>query len=123
MGIPLVLKSPGLYESLWNLGVFALLWPLVRRRDPWGQPVLPPGSGLGIYLIGYSLGRVWIEGLRTDSLMLGSLRVAQLVSLALIVAGALLLWQVRRTIRPQPVDQAMPIELEPMPAQSGDDDG
>jgi phosphatidylglycerol:prolipoprotein diacylglycerol transferase len=117
-----------LYESLWNLGVFALLWPLMRRRDPWGQPVLPPGSGLGIYLIGYSLGRVWIEGLRTDSLMLGSLRVAQLVSVIMMVAGALLLWQVRRTAQPQPVDRAMPMKpmpIEPNPTQSsdGDNDG
>jgi len=40
-----------------------------------------------LYLILYSAGRFFIEGLRTDSLMLGPLRVAQLVSLLLIVAG------------------------------------
>lgn len=70
-----------LYESLWNFGLFGLLLFLSYRRQ------LPPGTLLGLYLVGYSLGRFWIEGLRTDSLMLGSLRVAQGVSLLLIGAG------------------------------------
>jgi phosphatidylglycerol---prolipoprotein diacylglyceryl transferase len=37
--------------------------------------------------VAYSLGRFWIEGLRTDSLMLGSLRIAQVVSLVEIAIG------------------------------------
>jgi phosphatidylglycerol:prolipoprotein diacylglycerol transferase len=45
-----------------------------------------------LYLIGYSLGRFWIEGLRTDSLMFGGIRVAQLVSAVSIVAGMVGLW-------------------------------
>ena len=45
------------------------------------------------YLIGYGLGRVWIEGLRTDSLMLGPLKIAQIVSLGLMAIGGLgLIW-------------------------------
>ena len=40
-----------------------------------------------MYAIAYSVGRFWIEGLRTDSLMLGPLRIAQVVSLTGIVAG------------------------------------
>ena len=41
-----------------------------------------------IYLMTYSVGRFWIEGLRTDSLMLGSLRIAQVVSLVgIAIAG------------------------------------
>ena len=40
-----------------------------------------------LYLILYSVGRFFIEGMRTDSLMLGELRVAQLISLLLIAAG------------------------------------
>ncbi|MDX2272211.1 MAG: prolipoprotein diacylglyceryl transferase [Cyanobacteriota bacterium] len=79
------------YESLWNLGVFVLLLRLSRRPVP-----LPAGSLLAVYLIAYSLGRFWIEGLRTDSLMLGPWRVAQGVSLLLIGLGSLLLWQRRR---------------------------
>ena len=79
-----------LYESLWNLGVFAILlflffWGL-KNRDR-----LKTGTLAGVYLIGYSLGRVWIEWLRTDSLMLGSLKVAQVVSISAIALGLLIL--------------------------------
>lgn len=74
-----------LYESLWNFGLFGVLIFLSYRRNP------PPATLLGLYLMGYSLGRFWIEGLRTDSLMLGPLRVAQGVSLLLIGVGGLLL--------------------------------
>lgn len=70
-----------LYESLWNLGVF--LWLIIGRRNKeW-----VPGEVAMRYMAGYSLGRIWIEGLRTDSLYLGSIRVAQLVSLAGIAMG------------------------------------
>lgn len=81
-----------LYESLWNLGVFALLLSLFF----WGlkhQTRLKLGTLTFIYLIAYSSGRFWIEGLRTDSLMLGSLKMAQLVSLGLVAIGCLgLFW-------------------------------
>ncbi|XFA73613.1 prolipoprotein diacylglyceryl transferase [Thermosynechococcaceae cyanobacterium Okahandja] len=72
-----------LYESLWNLGVFVLLLWL------FGQPrYQKPGTLLLTYAIAYSLGRFWIEGLRLDSLMLGPLRIAQVVSLVCIGLGA-----------------------------------
>ena len=59
------------------------------------------GQIVSLYLIAYSLGRFWIEGLRTDSLMLGSLRAAQLVSLLMIGAGVLLHFLLKnRGIRP-----------------------
>jgi phosphatidylglycerol---prolipoprotein diacylglyceryl transferase len=79
-----------LYESLWNLGIFALLmwlffWGLTKTNR------LKTGAIAGIYLIGYSLGRVWIEWLRTDSLMIGPLKMAQLVSLSAIALGLLIL--------------------------------
>ena len=81
-----------LYESLWNLGVFAiLLWLFF-----WGLKSsnrLKTGTLTAVYLVGYSLGRVWIEGLRTDSLTLGSLKVAQMVSFSAIALGlAILAW-------------------------------
>lgn len=81
-----------LYESLWNLGVFALvLWLFF-----WGlrHPArLKTGTLFLVYFATYSLGRFWIEGLRLDSLMLGPLRMAQVVSLTGIVLGvAGLLW-------------------------------
>lgn len=73
-----------LYESLWNLGVFSLLLILFIR---W--PRLKPGAIACAYAIVYSIGRFWIEGLRLDSLTLGPLRVAQVVSIALIIAGGI----------------------------------
>ena len=48
------------------------------------------GQMASIYLIGYSIGRFFIEGLRTDSLMFGSFRVAQLISTLMIASGILL---------------------------------
>ncbi|MEM7757246.1 MAG: prolipoprotein diacylglyceryl transferase [Cyanobacteria bacterium P01_A01_bin.40] len=79
-----------LYESLWNLGVFILLLSLFF----WGLKSanrLKTGTVAAVYLIGYSLGRVWIEWLRTDSLMLGPLKIAQVVSLSAIALGTVLL--------------------------------
>lgn len=85
-----------MYESLWNVGVFALLLGLFF----WGQKVnsrtpnkLKAGTLFLVYMIAYSTGRLWIEGLRTDSLMIGPLRIAQLVSLGGIALGLLgIIW-------------------------------
>jgi phosphatidylglycerol:prolipoprotein diacylglycerol transferase len=84
-----------LYESLWNLGVLALLLVLFERGIR-GKINLPVGAISCLYLVAYSCGRLWIEGLRIDPLCLmgtppycdGGLRMAQLVSLALIALGA-----------------------------------
>ncbi|AGY56670.1 prolipoprotein diacylglyceryl transferase [Gloeobacter kilaueensis] len=80
-----------LYESLWDLGVFVLLLFVFYRVRP-----LATGSIACIYAIAYSLGRFWIEGLRMDSLMVGPLRTAQLVSLLGIAAGSIGLWWLNR---------------------------
>jgi len=72
-----------LYESLWDLGAFGLLAFALRRRFE-----RAPGTLFLAYVGLYSLGRFWIEGLRTDSLMAGSLRAAQVVSvIGVAVAG------------------------------------
>ena len=77
-----------LYESLWNVGVFAILMFLFFRF-----PKIRTGTLTMTYAIAYSLGRFWIEGLRTDSLMVGSLRTAQIISLVAIALGVLgLVW-------------------------------
>jgi phosphatidylglycerol---prolipoprotein diacylglyceryl transferase len=70
-----------LYESLWDLGVFLLVMRLRRRLEP------APGASFLAYLGAYSLGRLWIEGLRLDSLMFGSLRIAQVVSLVAVLVA------------------------------------
>lgn len=87
-----------LYESLWSLAGFAILLYVSRlqtdRPASW-----PNGSILLVYGIYYSIGRLFIEGLRTDSLMLGPIRVAQLVSLALIIILSTVLWRWRSVSR------------------------
>jgi phosphatidylglycerol---prolipoprotein diacylglyceryl transferase len=80
-----------LYESLWNLLVFAILWFGLRRR--WEST---PGALVLAYLGLYSVGRFCVEGLRIDSLMLGPLRAAQVVSLLLIALSAAGLIALRR---------------------------
>lgn len=72
-----------LYESVWDAGVFLVLTLLLRRRLE-----RAPGTLFLAYLGLYSLGRFWIEGLRTDSLMLGPLRVAQVASVLSILLAA-----------------------------------
>jgi phosphatidylglycerol---prolipoprotein diacylglyceryl transferase len=80
-----------LYESLWNLLVFTLLmWLFIADTR---HHRLKTGSIFLVYLIAYGVGRFGIEGLRTDSLMLGALRISQVVSLVGIALGSLgLLW-------------------------------
>ena len=74
-----------LYESLWNLLGFGLLL-LLRRVN------LRQGEMFLTYVIWYSIGRFFIEGLRMDSLMLfGELRMAQVLSLSLVIGGVILL--------------------------------
>lgn len=73
-----------LYESIWNLIIFILLLILSRKN-------FKKGSIFYLYLILYSIGRFFIEGLRTDSLMLGPFRMAQIISLSFIVICTLLL--------------------------------
>lgn len=100
-----------LYESLWNLAVVILLISLFRLGQK-GRILLPQGALSCVYLISYSLGRFWIEGLRTDPLCLfstppfceGGLRMAQLMSLLLILIGSLGLWWLygRRRLLPDP---------------------
>ena len=82
-----------LYESIWDLMVFGLLLTLFFQ-DVQGKRRLKTGTLFLVYMAAYSTGRIWIEGLRTDSLMLGPLRIAQVVSLTGIVVGlAGLAWQ------------------------------
>ena len=75
------------YESVWNAIGFVLLHFLSKKRRYDGQ------VGLG-YVAWYGLGRAIIEGLREDSLMLGSLRVSQILALgSCLIAVGILVWQ------------------------------
>ncbi|MCI0546478.1 MAG: prolipoprotein diacylglyceryl transferase [Candidatus Rokubacteria bacterium] len=81
-----------LYESLWDLLVFAILIAVLRERLE-----RAPGALFLAYLGLYSLGRFFTEALRTDPLMLGSLRIAQVVSvLGLVIAAIGVPWLLKR---------------------------
>ncbi len=69
-----------LYESLWNLCGMGVLWVFRNHKKFQGEVFCG-------YMIWYGLGRMWIEGLRTDSLYIGIFRVSQLLSVALVIAG------------------------------------
>ncbi len=99
-----------LYESLWNLMVFALLLTLFFRALS-KQSSLKVGTLFLVYGIAYSLGRFWIEGLRTDSLMLGPLRMAQMVSLGGMTLGLLGLTWLYVLKRPLP-DVVSPLNTQ-----------
>lgn len=68
--------------------VFGLLITLFNRSLK-GKSRIKVGTIALVYMVAYSCGRVWIEGLRTDSLMIGGLRIAQIVSLSAIALGLL----------------------------------
>lgn len=84
-----------LYESLWN--VVGLVVLLVARKLNWRR-----GEMFFFYLIWYSVGRFFIEGLRTDSLYIidGVLRSAQVVSILGVVVGVIALVYRRLNVKP-----------------------
>lgn len=75
-----------LYESFWNIAVLIILLLFTKHRKYNGQIFL-------IYLLGYGLGRAWIEGLRTDQLIFfgTGVAVSQVLSGVLVVASAAIL--------------------------------
>ncbi|GLB59811.1 prolipoprotein diacylglyceryl transferase [Cytobacillus sp. NCCP-133] len=79
-----------LYESIWNIIGFIILI-LLRRAN------LRRGELFLTYVIWYSIGRFFVEGLRTDSLMLtDTLRIAQTISVALIIVALALIFYRRK---------------------------
>ncbi|MEE3467182.1 MAG: prolipoprotein diacylglyceryl transferase [Eubacterium sp.] len=79
-----------LYESLWNLMVLLLMIFFTKKKKFHGEISL-------LYLVGYGAGRVWIEGLRTDQLQIGStgIAVSQLLS-GVLVVGGIIVWIIAR---------------------------
>ncbi len=77
-----------LYESLWNLALCAGLLALDRKR------IVPRGRLVFAYLVGYGVGRLWVESLRIDAANhVFGVRVNIWVSLIAIVAGLILLFR------------------------------
>jgi phosphatidylglycerol:prolipoprotein diacylglycerol transferase len=101
-----------LYESVWNILVFIFINIYKRRKKRDGELAL-------LYLAGYGLGRFYIEGIRTDQLMLFNtgLPVSQVLS-ALLVAGGLISIAV---LRKMPAKAASTPATADLPAPTDDD--
>jgi len=84
-----------LYESLWNLGVLVIL---LIRRDKRAFD----GELFFLYIALYGAGRFWIEGLRTDSLYLGPIRISQLVALLCVAVGTAVIVYKRNKTKKRP---------------------
>ena len=78
-----------LYESIWDIAVFLLLFNRRKHKKADGEVFL-------LYFVLYGIGRFFIEGLRTDSLMLGSIRISQLLSVLFIIAGTIIIILIRQ---------------------------
>ena len=82
-----------IYESLWNFLIFVFLITIFYQQS--NKNSVRPGFISCLYLIGYSFGRFWIEGLRIDPLCIGGippfcdggLRMAQFISIFLFSSG------------------------------------
>lgn len=73
-----------LYESIWDLIIFFLLFSRRKHKKADGEVFL-------LYLVLYGVGRFFIEGLRTDSLMLGSIRISQFLSAVFVIVSVIAL--------------------------------
>ena len=79
-----------LYESIWCFIGFIILFILRYTK------YLKIGQLTSYYLIWYGLGRIFIEGLRMDSLMIGSFKIAQIISIIMILLGIIMLFIIKR---------------------------
>lgn len=94
-----------LYESFWSLCVFIILLILQRKKNFNGQVC-------ATYFFGYALGRVWIEGLRTDQLCIGNVPVSQALSAVLIIASVVLYVYCKKKAAAVPVTEGAKAETE-----------
>ncbi|MEG1752693.1 MAG: prolipoprotein diacylglyceryl transferase, partial [Christensenella sp.] len=77
------------YESMWDIAMMVLLLFYARRAKH-------DGNVFAMYLIGYGIGRFWIEGLRVSTLQVGGIAVSQLLSLVLIAVGLIYILVMRK---------------------------
>lgn len=94
-----------LYESIWCLIGFVLLWRYVKKRRFDGEITL-------LYVVWYGVERFVVEGLRTDSLMLPGigLRVSQVLALVSVAAALIALVVLRRKHQGQPLQVRLAVK-------------
>lgn len=80
-----------LYESIVTLIIFIILTKISKKRKFKGQITY-------LYLIMYSFARAIIESLRTDSLMLGPIRISQLLSLIIFTVSIIMYIKNKKTV-------------------------
>ena len=78
-----------LYESLVTFAIFIVLILMLNKRKFKGELTLT-------YLIIYSFARKIIEGIRTDSLILGSIRISQFLSLIIFIVSGVIYINIKR---------------------------
>ncbi|HOM01209.1 MAG TPA: prolipoprotein diacylglyceryl transferase [Acetivibrio sp.] len=101
-----------LYESLWNFGVFLfLIWYRKRYRVR--------GELFSFYMLLYGIGRAWIEGLRTDSLYLGSFRISQVLAIVFSITFAVIIVIRHRTSKGELVYNALGQPLDVKDSENG----
>ncbi|MDR0957671.1 MAG: prolipoprotein diacylglyceryl transferase [Clostridiales bacterium] len=81
-----------LYESLWNIGLFVILQIYKKHKAFTGEI-------FALYLFGYGLGRFWIEGIRTDQLMIAGVPASQALSLVFIILSAVFIAYKRISVK------------------------
>ena len=105
-----------LYESLWNVIGLLLLYFVVSRARRFD------GEHTCFYFIWYGLGRFWIEGLRTDSLLIGNtgLRASQLVAIGSVIVAAALMVIGLRNAKGKPLMVPLAVKDLKKQAEAGD---
>lgn len=78
------------YESMWLLLGFIIIWCL-RNKNPFH------GKAACFYLVWYGMERAFVETLRTDSLMLGTLRISSVLSAFMVIAGIVLYIKLKKS--------------------------
>ena len=100
-----------LYESLWNITGFIIICFLYRKKKFNGQVAL-------MYLSWYGFGRMFIEGLRTDSLLVGGFRISQVVGAVCFVVGTALIVAGMILVSKGKLDKWLTVRwAEPVPAE------
>ena len=100
-----------LYESLWNITGFILITCLYRKKRFNGQVAL-------MYFAWYGFGRMFIEGLRTDSLYVGPFRISQVVGAVCFAAGTALIIAGMILVNKGKLDKWLTVRwAEPVPAE------